>query len=425
VSELCPNSASKHSDKLISLCAGFQGIDDQIHDAITESFSKLNRGDSLETGLRDVFGLLADGVYTVYTAEYYPTDGNGTFFWGAYNISHEVRGTAEDNHTIGSRTYRPCFLIPSAPLDLYSPKTKVAIDEAVKSRRIQGIAYHLSGLHSVLIKGHHGAVSCAEKDIPFKCAVIERINRPYTDPAVSAAASAPAPAPTPANAAAPNGAPAADNKAAETPETAPAPAPKPVAHDGITGFRSASVKIPLELFPKEMLRQILESRAEVKPRHFNVLRQKMGTVRRKAVSNNVIPHKVLERCDLMPDCEMVESAFAIDSLSDDQLAMLLAGETEYDGKIIISPNFYTSIMTACNFLRFHDEERFVGFALAILDNPELAATHEYIARRVSRLTANTAVYEYFKKVIAEGYPEREKIIAIAERFVKDYELANK
>mgnify|MGYP000862594333 FL=1 len=154
---LCPNHGSKSSDKLISLCTGYSAMDDEIHDTLTESFTRLNKGDSLAAGLHDVLALLPDGVYTIYYSDYYPTDGAGTFFWGAYNLAHEIHGTAEHNHTIGrSKTFRPCFLIPGTPLDTYDSKLLPMTNEAAKSRVCQGIVYHLSGLHSVLLKGHHG-----------------------------------------------------------------------------------------------------------------------------------------------------------------------------------------------------------------------------------------------------------------------------
>lgn len=388
VSLVCPNNASVHSDKLVSFSPGFQGVDLVFRETLTESLNRLNRGDSPEAALRDIFTMLSDGVYAVYMSEYYPTDGAGALFWGAYNISHEVHGTAEHDHIIGdARTYRPCFLIPSDPLDRYAAKIKSTTDEAVKSRRCQGIAYHLSGFHSVLLKGHHGAVSCVEHGIPFKCAVIEKICEAYVDP--------PAP-PT-------------DENAPEEPVR------------GVTGFRSASVKIPLSVFPKEMLRHLLETRFEYKPPQYNTLVSKLNTVRRKSVSNAVVPRHILEKCDKLPDYEMVESAFAVDSLSDEQLNCLLAGDVEYEGQLIISPNYYTSVVTACNYLHFHDKERFIDFAIAIMNNPALSATHEYIARRVSRLEHNAKIYSFFKSVVNDAGDDYQKIIAPASVYVREYE----
>lgn len=410
---VCPNSGSVHSDKLMAFCPGFQGVELPFRETLTESLSKLNRGDSLENALHDIFGMLSDGVYIVYTNEYYPTDGNGTFFWGAYNISHEVRGTAEHNHIIGNtRAYRPCFLVPSEPLDRYLAKTKAMTDEAVKSRRIQGIAYHLSGFHSVLLKGHHGAISCLDKGIPFKCAVIEKIFEPYTEPP-STPSSVPQENPEPQPSA---------ELADETSEQAAKPVAAPiVTKNGITGFRSAAYKVPIEIFPKDMLRLLLETRFETKPAQYRTLISKLNIVRKKSVSNAIIPHPILEKCDKMPDCEMVESAGAIDSLSDEQLNCLLAGDVEFNGEIIISPNFYTSIVTACNYLHYHDKERFIDFAVAIMSNPALSATHEYIARRLSRLEHNAKVYGFFKSAVNSGDEAYAKIIIPAEDYVRDYE----
>lgn len=413
----CPNMGSSVTDKMISFSSGFQGVDHDIFDAFTADLNKLNRGDSLTNSLKEVFSLLTDGVYTVYTSEYYPTDGNGLFFWGAYNITHEVRGTAEHSTSIGNRPYRPCFLIPSQPMETYTTKTKQTTDEAVKSRRVQGIAYHLSGFHSVLLKGHHGAVSCAENGIPFKCAVIERVSQPYTDfyPAPVKKTTAPPPQTeeTPAEGA---------EATASTPTPAPTPAPVAEEREGISGFRSASVKIPLEAFPKDVLRLILETHPDVKPPHFKTLMNKTKAVRKRAVTNNILPREALDNCEMMPDCEMVESAFAIDDISESQLNALLAGDTELNGRIIISPNFYSSIVTACNFLQFKDEQRFVNFSISILENPDLNATHEYTARRLARLSANEKAYRFFKNVIASDDAKYEKFLTVADRYVREYDL---
>ncbi len=391
----CPNNGDKRTDRLVSFCTGYAGMSHEIAEVLETSLNKINRGDSLENGLRELFMTLADGVYTVYPCEYYPTDGAGTFFWGAYNVAHEVHGTAPHNRTIGKdKTYRPCFLIPGNTLDNFSTKKRGIAEEAVKTRTYQGIVYHLSGLHSVLLKGHHGAVCCAEQDIPFKCAVIERIDEPYIAPYIPPAAAEGENAPAP-----------------ESPE-------------GVTGFRSASVKIPLEFFPKDMLRNLLENRADCKPAQYANISRKLTIVRRKTLSNNMIPKPIHNRCELMPDCEMIESAFAINNLSEGQIEALLSGDTEFNGEVIISPNFYTSIVTACNYLQFHDERRFVEFGIAIMDNPDLYATHEYIAKRVSRLPNNRKIYSFFKSVQTSDNAAYEKIYYTADRYVKDYEVAN-
>lgn len=411
---LCPNRGSKNSDKLISLCTGYSFMDEEIHDTLTESFNRLNVGDSLEAGLHDILALLPDGVYTLYLSDYYTTDGAGTFFWGAYNLTHEIHGTAEHNRTIGKdKTYRPCFLIPGAPLDNFDSKTLPMTNEAVKTRTVQGIVYHLSGLHSVLLKGHHGAVSCTTAKIPYKCAVIEKLDEPYTDLYIP-----PAPAPAPEQTEPAQGGEAAPEAQQENP---PQPQPEELPpREGITGFRSASVKIPLELIPRDMLRILLENRFEYKPDHYHSLIRKLGTVRKKSYSNKVIPHPALELAEQMPDCEMMESVFTVDKLTQAQLDALLAGETDLNGETIISPNFYSSIVTACNFLQFTNPKKFVEFSLAILDNPELYATHEYIANRISRIT-NKDVYAFFRSVLANDDPGYEKLRQIAEKYVALYD----
>lgn len=414
INMLCPNNGDKRSDKLMALC-GPVSADTEIHKILTEALTKLNRGDSPAAALNAFLCTLPDGVYTLYQSEYYPTDGSGSFFWGAYNIAHEIHGSSEYNRTFGKeKLFRPCFLVPSLDLNNFLPKIKSTTDIACKSRRIQGIALHLTGLYSVLLKGHHGAVSCTEAGIPYNCMVIERVAEPYTVPMA-----APVPQPAPAAEEAPQ-----TDENGNPIEAAPAPEPaaQPPAEErlGITGFRSASVKIPLELFPKDMLKLIISTRLETKPKSYDVLVKKINQIRRKALSNNALPHHILEKCEQMPDCEMVESSYAVESLSEEQLQALLNGETVYNDEVIISTNFYTSIVTACNYLQFHDLKRFVQFGLAILDNPELSATHEYISKRVSQLDSRT-VYDFYKGALASEDAKYARILDTARRYVKAYE----
>lgn len=416
---VCPGRGNKINDKLVSFCPGFTGYDSGINGAITNGFNKLNEGESLSSGLRDIFGLLEDGVYAVYYTDYYPTDGNGIFFWGGYNISHEVRGTAEHNRVIGDKTFKPCFLMPTQPMDYFAAKIKRGTDGQVKKRRVQGIAYHVTGLFSALLKGHHGAVSCVDLGVPFRCAVIEKISEPYTDKVRVAPANVQpaAPAAEGVDPEAPDAAEQIDAAGSEAVRTEPVAA---VPANGITGFRGPSAKIPLDVFPKDMLRQLIEGRSEYKPEHFNVLVAKLQTIRRKSISNNVLPITVLERAEQLPDCEMVESAYAIDKLTDDQLNCLLRGDVEYNGEVIISPNFYSSVVTAISYLQFKDTKRFVDFSLAIMENPELSAAHEYAARRVSSQVSNQKVFNFFKSAVDSNDIKYEKIISIAQTFIKHF-----
>ncbi len=407
---ICPNNDNKQSNKLISIAPAFKNYDQKIYNVLGNSIKRINAGESLANGLRDIMGLLEDGVYTVYAADYYPTDGAGSFFWGAYNIPHEVQGTAEKNRFIGTKSFKPCFLVPSQPLEYFTKKMKTVSDESSKRREIQGIAYHLSGFHSVLLKGHHGAVSCLENDIPFRCAVIEKVCEPYVETLL------PPPPPAPAAEAAEG-----EAEVAETAQPVQAAQEAPVfVPEGITGFRSPSLKVPIELFPKEMLKLVLEGRPEYKPKQFASLIAKINVSRKKTVSNNILPLAVLEKADQLPDYEMVESAYAVNSLSDEQLNCLLAGDVECKGEVIISPNFYQSIVTACNFLQFTDTKRFVDFTIAVMENPELSATHEYVAKRALTQLSSKKLYKFFTDAVASGDAQYEKIVNFANTFISRY-----
>jgi len=53
-------------------------------------------------------------------------------------------------------------------------------------------------------------------------------------------------------------------------------------------------------------------------------------------------------------------------------------------------------------------------------DPELYATHEYIANRISRVTSKE-VYAFFKAVLANSDPGYEKIANIADKYVTAYD----
>lgn len=419
---ICPNHGSLQMDKLISLCPGYSSYDHEIKMTIDGCFEKLIADDEHPiNSIREILGLLEDGIYAIYYSEYYPTDGSGNYFWGAYNVPHDVHGTAEINRIVKNNVFKPSFLVPTQPLNYYSPKTKAALENKVKKRPVQGIAYHLSGFHSMLLKGHHGSVACVDADIPFRCLVIEKIWMPYTEPIELSPAPAAPPAEPPADGEAPP-----DESAEETQEKAeqvPAAPPKVIYPDSVTGFRSSSIKIPLELFPKDTLKFILTAAPEYKPRQFEILAAKLFHTNKKTISNNVLSQSVLEKADAMPDCEMLESTYAIKSLSDEQLNCLLAGDVECNGEVIISPNFYSSIVIACNFLQFTDANRFVDFAIAVMDNPELIAAHDYVSHRSLTQSSNTKLQRFFQNVVDSEDAKYCKVTEAAQtflrRFIKD------
>ncbi|MGN0684213.1 MAG: hypothetical protein ACI4JY_11105 [Oscillospiraceae bacterium] len=405
----CPNHGSEKTDKIVSLCPGYVTFDREIKKTIDSAFLKLNNGEAPLTAIREILCLLEDGIYAIYFAEYYPTDGNGVFFWGGYNIPHDVHGTAEKNHLIKNNVFKPCFLIPTQPLSYYLPKIAAGLLDDVENRSVQGIAYHLSGFHSALLKGHHEAVACVEQEVPFRCLVIEKICTPYVEPIDISA-----PPVSEAAAESDDTAEAADD-GSDAPEKAPPKsASKVIYPEGITGFRGASIKIPLELFPKEMLKTVLTTLPEYKPSHFDVITAKLSTPAQKTLSNNVLPRVVLEKADAMPDCEMLESAYAIKSLSDEQLNCLLAGDVECNGEVIISPNFYSSIVIACNFLQFTNPSRFVDFAIAVMDNPELIAAHDYVSHRALTQSSNTKLQRFFQNVVDSEDAKYSKVMEAAE-----------
>ena len=79
-------------------------------------------------------------------------------------------------------------------------------------------------------------------------------------------------------------------------------------------------------------------------------------------------------------------------------------------------------MTACNFLQFKDEQRFINFSISILENPDLNATHEYTARRLARLSKNEKAYRFFRSALSSEDAKYENILTVADRYVREYDL---
>jgi hypothetical protein len=122
---------------------------------------------------------------------------------------------------------------------------------------------------------------------------------------------------------------------------------------------------------------------------------------------------------------MIESALAIPGLSDEQLDALLAGEIKHEDEIIISHNYYNSVVTACNYLHFTDFERFLNFTIGLVRNPELTSTHKYAIERLCGIN-NVKINDFFlglledeNSVFAEYFPAFENYTKAYMTYVKE------
>jgi hypothetical protein len=273
-------------------------------------------------------------------------------------------------------------LIPTlSPAEFSEPKVKAQREKMRAGKKIGGLAYHLSGMYSALLDGHHSATACLLGDADFRCVVVEPINNVlYGD---------------------------VEHAAQHDRE------PK------ITALSCPYVKIPVEEIPSAVLESFLLRRTGVRPKYFPELVKKAGKTIRTS-NRRSIPKEVLIKAELLPDCAVIESAYAVTELTDEQLDALLAGETKLGDETIISHNYYNSVVTACNYLQYEDFERFFNFASSIITNPDLTATHKYVMERLCSIS-DEKIYNLFVTLNDNADSMHSNFSEAIGMYIKNYE----
>jgi hypothetical protein len=379
-----PAKGGEFTDKLVNQISTTAVCDENIKTVLSSvGDSHFTYQQSMTKALTPFLELLSEGIYVCHDSKMIPSNGSGEFFWSAYTHRREVSGTAAHNRTMGRESnFIPCFLIPtSSPAEYSENKVRAQREKLSAGKKIGGLAYHVSGMFSALLDGHHSATACLLNDTEFRCIVVEPLR----------------------------------DMLYESPEQALQHGREPQ----IIALSCPYVKIPIGQIPPPMLESFLLRRSGVKPKNFPELRKKafktLRTVTRKA-----IPREVLLKAELLPNASAIESAHAITELTDEQLDALLAGEIKYDDKIIISQNYYNSIITACNYLQYEDFDRFFKFASAIVENPDLTATHKYIIERLCGLN-NKLIHDFFVSVLEKQDPLYKDHTSSFEAYIKSYQ----
>lgn len=132
-----------------------------------------------------------------------------------------------------------------------------------------------------------------------------------------------------------------------------------------------------------------------------------------------MPKGIIEKCDKLPDCEMLQSAAMISYLSEEEISALLQGETMLNDSYIINKNYYTSITIALSYLQYKNFSRFLEFAVDILKNEELTAVHQYVATRLQPIM-NEKISIMFKEILESENPVYGPIKTLAEKYTKRY-----
>ncbi|MCL1823735.1 MAG: hypothetical protein FWG44_05985 [Oscillospiraceae bacterium] len=378
-----PAKGDEFSDKLVNQVNTINGCDENIKTILsTVGDNYFTYSQNMSKSLQPALEILSPGIYVCHEAKMIPSDGAGNFFWSGYTMKHEVSGTAVFNHAIGKESnYIPGFLIPTTnPAEFSDNKVKTQRDKLNAGKKIGGLALHLSGMFCALLDGHHSAAACLLNDTDFKCLVIEPLREVLYESAEAAAANGREPR--------------------------------------IIALSCPFVKIPISEMPPAVLESFLLRRANALPRFYSELKKKAHKSIR-IMSRKSIPKEIHLKAELLPDRSMIESAYAVTELTDEQLEALLAGEIKYDDKIIISQNYYNSIVTACNYLQYEDFERFLKFSFSIIDSPDLTATHKYVIERLCTIT-NKKINAYFIALLESNDPLYDDYKASMEAYVKSY-----
>lgn len=309
----------------------------------------------LSKAVLPVLELLTDGIYVVHVDKAYPTDGAGNFFWNAYLVRHELNGSAPFNPVFGEeKCYSPPFLVPTRSCSTYNEQNmSTALSRLRRGRKIGGIAYHLSGMFSALLGGHMNAAACLRRGADFPCIIIEPLSEVlYTEDEAGAVR--------------------------------------------VAGLGSPYIKLPIAEISRNMIECFLLNRRCAVPEFYGAVRAHAEKILQPKNAIKDMP-LLTKRAEALPDAEMLASAFAVDELTDEQLDLLLSGETMQDEKIIISQNYYESVVYACNFLQYTSLERFIRFTISILGTPSLSATFRYVAERL-RYTMDARINEIFTEI---------------------------
>ena len=336
-------------------------------------------GAPLAKAVQPVLEMLTDGLYIVHEGKTFPTDGAGNFFWNGYLVRHELNGSAPLIPAIGkNKVFEPCFLVPTQSFSMYSEKNiSIAASRVKKGRRIGGLAYHLTGMFSALLSGHANACACLARGEDFPCITIEPVNDVlYLHDEI-------------------------------------------IDKERILALSAPYAKLPLEVLSRSVLENFLLNRRVSVPEFYPAIRAKAdkSVVLKGGVKG--ISSLITENIEKLPDAEMLASAFAISDLPDEHIQLLLAGETKINDQVIISANYYESIVYACNFLQYKDKRRFIEFTTAILNTPALAATYRYVAERL-RFEMDAKINELFKTIMESEDPVYIPIKEIAQQYLVRY-----
>ena len=340
--------------------------------------------------LQHILDYLKNGLYVIYEEDMIPTDGSGNFFWSSYLINHELSGSSTFNAACpADRVIPPAFLVPTENISNYSEAhIKEAADRVKVEDGAYGLCFHLTGMFCALLSNHHEVTAALMMNKKVRCLIIEPVkNLRFANDISSVQIDR------------------EENNESQPEEDY---------------FYTACAKIPLSKISQSFLESFFLTRRKEVGKYSDIVTynsdRNTNLKGKKGISNDII-----ERCDKMPDAEMLQSVAMIDYISDEELDALLQGETMLNEKYIINQNYYSSITLAFNYLLYKDFNKFLNFSASLLMNEDLSAVHQYVASRLQPII-HKRVYDLFNSIKASDNAVYEPIIPLAEKYINRYNI---
>ncbi len=373
----------KFSNKIICQISSMERCGDFSRRVALSCTDYFENNKNIQAALQPILDYLKNGLYVVYENEMIPTDGGGNFFWPSYMMSHEFGGSSTFS-SVCKLDYDvpPAFLVPTEGIITYGEKAlNTAIEKVKTDEEAVGICFHLTGMFCALLSNHHEATAALMLNKKIRCLVIEPIRYILSSNDF------------------------AHEKTSEESENE-------------KYLYTCCAKIPLSKVSQPLLETFFITRTCESGKYTDsVIYNSEKTSHIK--SKKSLPKDITDKCDKLPDCEMLQSAAMIDFLSDEEINALLQGETMLNDNYIINKNYYTSITIALSYLQYKNFSKFLEFAVDILKNEELAAVHQYVATRLQPIM-NEKISNLFHELLESESPVYGPIKTLAEKYIKRY-----
>ncbi len=366
------NPDDKYGDKIFTEYGSLLTIA-AVNNAIENAYEQLCQGAAIEYVIPQILRMMSDGLYAVSYQKCYPTTGENMFFWSGFGVPKQLKNSSRYIKLIDEdKTYSAPFILASKKSAAFdSSRIKKAAKFEKRGDDLIGISLHISGFYSLLLKGHFSATAALLTDKPFYTIQIQPVRDIWNAPDESG---------------------------------------KQVA----VGLCSSSFKIPFSALSKEQIKIALSARAISYPDTYSLIKKKLDTV--KTQSLKALPPQLNRFCESYPDADMIAGAQGVNELTKPMLNALLMGATTLEDKIIISDNYYQSVTAACNYLRYHNQNDFISFALDIMKNPELSATYSYVAGCMAKVN-DSRVKAFFEQIVSTNDTGYSSILSLAKSYL--------